>query len=76
MSGFDLRSSQSSYGDPRHFSGASFGAPQPPPTKVLMDGYHGAPILKNVETPRYNPVSGSSTSCQVRHLLTPSLIHS
>ncbi|PIG69370.1 involucrin repeat protein [Aspergillus arachidicola] len=57
MSGFDLRSSQSSYGDPRHFSGASFGAPQPPPTKVLMDGYHGAPILKNVETPRYNPLN-------------------
>ncbi|KNG85711.1 involucrin repeat protein [Aspergillus nomiae NRRL 13137] len=57
MSGFDLRSSQSSYGDPRHFSGASFGAPQPPPTKVLMDGYHGAPNLKNVETPRYNPLN-------------------
>ncbi|OGM42697.1 involucrin repeat protein [Aspergillus bombycis] len=57
MSGFDLRSSQSSYGDPRHFSGASFGAPQPPPTKGLMDGYHGAPNLKNVETPRYNPLN-------------------
>ncbi|KAF5864704.1 hypothetical protein ETB97_006981 [Aspergillus alliaceus] len=57
MSGFDLRSSQSSYGDLRHFSGASFGAPQPPPTKVLMDGYHGAPNLTNVETPRYNPLN-------------------
>ncbi|KAB8239338.1 involucrin repeat protein [Aspergillus alliaceus] len=59
MSGFDLRSSLSSYGDPRHFSGASFGAPQPPPTKVLMDGYHGAPKLTNVETPRYNPVDSA-----------------
>ncbi|KAE8377766.1 Up-regulated during septation-domain-containing protein [Aspergillus bertholletiae] len=57
MSGFDLRSSQSSYGDPRHFSGASFGAPQPAPTKVLMDGYHGAPNVKTVETPRYNPLN-------------------
>ncbi|KAF7592668.1 hypothetical protein BBP40_012631 [Aspergillus hancockii] len=57
MNGFDLRSSQSSYGDPRHFSGASFGAPQPPSTKVLMEGYRGAPDLKNVETPRFNPLN-------------------
>ena len=39
MNGLDFRSSQSSYGDPRHFSAASYGAPQPPPTKVLLDGY-------------------------------------
>ncbi|KAE8355833.1 involucrin repeat protein [Aspergillus coremiiformis] len=57
MSGLDLRSSQSSYGDPSHFSGASFGAPQPPPTKVLMEGYRGAPNLKTVETTRYNPLN-------------------
>ncbi|KAL2852388.1 Up-regulated during septation-domain-containing protein [Aspergillus pseudoustus] len=58
MNALDLRSSQSSYGDPRHFSAASYGGgPQPPPTKVLLDGYHDALGPHNAEKPMYNPIS-------------------
>ncbi|KAJ0424440.1 Up-regulated during septation-domain-containing protein [Aspergillus carlsbadensis] len=59
MNALDLRSSQSSYGDPRHFSAASYGGPQPPPTKVLLDGYRDAlgPHNNNAEKSLYNPNS-------------------
>ncbi|OJK04200.1 hypothetical protein ASPACDRAFT_75699 [Aspergillus aculeatus ATCC 16872] len=40
MNGLDVRSSMSSYGDPRH--SASYGASQPPPTGGLMNGYRDA----------------------------------
>ncbi|KAL4882022.1 Up-regulated during septation-domain-containing protein [Aspergillus karnatakaensis] len=64
MSALDFRSSLSSYGDPRHFSTASYGAPQPPPTKVLMDGYRDALSPHNAEKPLYNPLNSTS---QPRH---------
>ncbi|KAL4999707.1 Up-regulated during septation-domain-containing protein [Aspergillus recurvatus] len=60
MNGLDYRSSQSSYGDPRHFSDASYGAPQPPPTKVLLDGYRDALSPLNVEKSLYKPVNPTS----------------
>ncbi|KAL2798418.1 Up-regulated during septation-domain-containing protein [Aspergillus keveii] len=59
MNALDLRSSLSSYGDPRHFSAVSYGGPQPPPTKVLLDGYRDAlgPHNNNAEKSLYNPNS-------------------
>ncbi|KAI9375298.1 Up-regulated during septation-domain-containing protein [Aspergillus egyptiacus] len=59
MGALDPRSSQSSYGDPGHFSSASFGAPQPPPTKVLLEGYRDAPGPHNAEKSLYNPLSAT-----------------
>ncbi|PYH45304.1 involucrin repeat protein [Aspergillus saccharolyticus JOP 1030-1] len=40
MNGLDVRSSLSSYGDPRH--SASYGASQPPPTQMLRNSYRDA----------------------------------
>ncbi|KAL5336791.1 Up-regulated during septation-domain-containing protein [Aspergillus crustosus] len=60
MSALDFRSSLSSYGDPRHFSAASYGAPQPPPTKVLLDGYRDALSPQNAEKSLYNPLNPTS----------------
>ncbi|CBF81596.1 hypothetical protein AN5595.2 [Aspergillus nidulans FGSC A4] len=60
MNGFDFRSSQSSYGDPRHFSDASYGVPQPPPTKVLLDGYRDALGPANAEKSLYNSANPTS----------------
>ncbi|KAL2841663.1 Up-regulated during septation-domain-containing protein [Aspergillus pseudodeflectus] len=59
MNALDLRSSLSSYGDPRHFSAVSYGGPQPPPTKVLLDGYRDAlsPHNNNAEKSLYSPKS-------------------
>ncbi|KAL4908236.1 hypothetical protein BDW74DRAFT_166038 [Aspergillus multicolor] len=57
MNGLDFRSSQSSYGDPRHFSAASYSAPQPPPTKVLLDGYREALGPHNAEKSLYSPLN-------------------
>ncbi|KAL3479110.1 Up-regulated during septation-domain-containing protein [Aspergillus californicus] len=57
MNGLDLRSSQSSYGDPRHYSAVSYGAPRPPPTKVLLDGYRDALGPHNAERSLYNPLN-------------------
>lgn len=62
MNGLDFRSSQSSYGDPRHFSAASYGAPQPPPTKVLLDGYRDVLGPQNAEKSPYDPVCSSALS--------------
>lgn len=50
------RFSQSSYGDPRYLSSASFEAPPAPPAKVLMDGYREAFEPQYAEKLRYNPV--------------------
>ncbi|KAL4921740.1 Up-regulated during septation-domain-containing protein [Aspergillus aurantiobrunneus] len=60
MNALDFRSSQSSYGDPRHFSTASYGAPQPPPTKVLLDGYRDALGPQNAENSPYDPPNSTS----------------
>ncbi|RDW60516.1 involucrin repeat protein [Aspergillus mulundensis] len=60
MNGLDFRSSQSSYGDPRHYSAASYGAPQPPPTKVLLDGYRAALSSQNAEKSLYSPANPTS----------------
>ncbi|KAL4976657.1 Up-regulated during septation-domain-containing protein [Aspergillus desertorum] len=60
MSGLDFRSSQSSYGDPRHFSAASYGATQPPPTKVLLDGYRDAIGPLNAEKSLFHPLNQTS----------------
>jgi hypothetical protein len=47
------RFSQSSYGDPRYLSSASFEAP---PAKVLMNGYRETFEPQYAEKLRYNPV--------------------
>ncbi|KAL6232569.1 hypothetical protein BDW75DRAFT_18398 [Aspergillus navahoensis] len=60
MNGYDFRSSQSSYGDTRHFSAASYGAPQPPPTKVLLEGYRDALSPVNAEKSLDNLVNPTS----------------
>ncbi|KAL4932232.1 involucrin repeat protein [Aspergillus undulatus] len=60
MNALDFRSSQSSYGDPRHFSAASYGAPQPPPTKVLLDGYRNELGPGNAEKSMYNALNSTS----------------
>ncbi|OJJ59517.1 hypothetical protein ASPSYDRAFT_873349 [Aspergillus sydowii CBS 593.65] len=60
MNGLDFRSSQSSYGDPRHFSAASYGTPQPPPTKVLLDGYRDALGPNKTEKSPYDPMNSTS----------------
>ncbi|PLB35132.1 involucrin repeat protein [Aspergillus candidus] len=57
MNGFDFRTSQSSYGDPRHYSATSVGPPQPPPSKVLLDGYQNNVDGLQGESPRYNPLN-------------------
>ncbi|PTU18273.1 hypothetical protein P175DRAFT_0551961 [Aspergillus ochraceoroseus IBT 24754] len=57
MNGLDLRSSLSSYGDPRHFSTTSFGVPQPPPTKVLLDGYRNALDTHNAGKSQYSALN-------------------
>ena len=57
MNSLDIRSSQSSYGEPTPFAAAaSYGAPQPPPSKVLMEGYRDALDPQPAEKPRYAPV--------------------
>lgn len=64
MNGGGSRSSQSSYGDPRHLSDSSFVSP-PPPSKVLLEGYRDVLDPANEEKPRYNPVcdiTGTSSS--------------
>ncbi|KAF4153769.1 hypothetical protein CNMCM6069_000331 [Aspergillus lentulus] len=53
------RFSQSSYGDPRYLSSASFEAPPAPPAKVLMDGYREAFEPQYAEKLRYNPLNPS-----------------
>jgi hypothetical protein len=50
------RFSQSSYGDPRYLSSASFEVPPAPPAKVLMDGYRETFEPQYAEKLRYNPV--------------------
>ncbi|PWY87363.1 involucrin repeat protein [Aspergillus sclerotioniger CBS 115572] len=58
MNSLDIRSSQSSYGEPTPFAAAaSYGAPQPPPTKVLMEGYRDALDPQPAEKPRYAPIN-------------------
>ncbi|RLL97127.1 hypothetical protein CFD26_101492 [Aspergillus turcosus] len=51
------RFSQSSYGDPRYLSSASYDAPQAPPARVLMDGYRETLEPQYAEKLRYNPLN-------------------
>ncbi|EAW24990.1 involucrin repeat protein [Aspergillus fischeri NRRL 181] len=53
------RFSQSSYGDPRYLSSASFEAPPAPPAKVLMNGYRETFEPQYAEKLRYNPLNPS-----------------
>lgn len=53
-----LRSSQSSYGDPRYLSTATVSDVHGPPAKTLVDGYRNA-VHPEDERPRYNPVRGN-----------------
>ncbi|KAI9933011.1 hypothetical protein ASPWEDRAFT_47389 [Aspergillus wentii DTO 134E9] len=55
----DLRSSQSSYGDPRYLSQASFGAPPPPPAKALINGYRDDLDSQDGGKGRYNPLNAA-----------------
>jgi hypothetical protein len=52
-----LRSSQSSYGDPRYLSTATVSDVHGPPAKSLVDGYRDA-LHPEEDRPRYNPVRG------------------
>ncbi|KAL4949343.1 Up-regulated during septation-domain-containing protein [Aspergillus filifer] len=71
MNGLDFRSSQSSYGDPRHLSAASYGAPQPPPTKVLLDGYrNGIPGPLNTTSHPRRSLPPSANDPVAMYLLT------
>lgn len=59
-----MRSSQSSYGDPRYLStmtASDAPAPVPPHGKTLVDGYRDALDPQHEERSRYNPVSTNTT---------------
>ncbi|KAL4788124.1 Up-regulated during septation-domain-containing protein [Aspergillus varians] len=64
MNALDFRSSQSSYGDPRHFSAVSYGTgtAQPPPTKVLLEGYREPLKLHNTDKSLYDSPNSASHS--------------
>ncbi|KAJ5380335.1 uncharacterized protein N7496_002763 [Penicillium cataractarum] len=51
-----LRSSQSSYGDPRYLSTATVSDVHGPPAKSLVDGYRDA-LHPEEDRPRYNPLN-------------------
>ncbi|CEO60226.1 hypothetical protein PMG11_04864 [Penicillium brasilianum] len=51
-----LRSSQSSYGDPRYLSTATVSDVHGPPAKSLVDGYRDA-VHPDQDRPRYNPLN-------------------
>lgn len=57
MNGASIRSSQSSYGDPKYMSSISVAGVVPPPSRVLVDGYRSGVDSIRDESPRYNPVS-------------------
>ncbi|KAJ6189362.1 hypothetical protein N7519_004270 [Penicillium mononematosum] len=73
-----MRSSQSSYGDPRYLStmtASDAPAPVPPHGKTLVDGYRDALDPQHEERSRYNPLnpthprsSGDSTNYEVLSL--------
>ncbi|CAL5874723.1 uncharacterized protein PFLUO_LOCUS9024 [Penicillium psychrofluorescens] len=53
-----LRSSKSSYGDPRYLSTVTASDGQPPPlAKALVDGYRDALSPQNGDRSRYNPLN-------------------
>jgi hypothetical protein len=76
-----LRSSQSSYGDPRYLSTATVSDVHGPPAKSLVDGYRDA-LHPEEDRPRYNPVRGTPgtrprmqrTPSEPRILLTISMV--
>ncbi|PGH10609.1 hypothetical protein AJ80_07460 [Polytolypa hystricis UAMH7299] len=77
-----LRSSRSSYGDPRYASSISMGS-VPPPSRVLLDGFKSALDSIQDETPRYNPLNPTHPRSSVllnandpvvMHLLTETAI--
>ncbi|KAJ5756216.1 hypothetical protein N7533_005759 [Penicillium manginii] len=57
-----LRSSQSSYGDPRYLSTATISDANAPIGKSLVDGYRDAVHPQHDDRSRYNPVRGTSYS--------------
>ncbi|OAX77633.1 hypothetical protein ACJ72_08066 [Emergomyces africanus] len=59
MNGASIRSSLSSYGDPKYISSISVAAVVPPPSRVLIDGYRNGINSTQDEIPRYNPLNTS-----------------
>ena len=60
-----LRSSQSSYGDPRYLSTATISDAHAPLGKSLVDGYRDA-VDPQHEGSRYNPVGEPLIHCNLR----------
>lgn len=54
-----LRSSQSSYGDPRYLSTATVSDVHAPQGKGLVDGYRDAIDHQHSDRSRFNPVRGT-----------------
>ncbi|KKZ60809.1 hypothetical protein EMCG_04495 [[Emmonsia] crescens] len=59
MNGASIRSSQSSYGDPKYISSISVAGVVPPPSRVLVDGYRNGVDSIRDESPRYNPLNAA-----------------
>ncbi|KAK2795326.1 hypothetical protein FQN51_000511 [Onygenales sp. PD_10] len=83
MNGTSLRSSYSSYGDPKYPPSISMGGAVPPPSRVLVDGYRSGLDSIQDESPRYNPLNPTHPRSSVllnandpvvMHLLTETAI--
>ncbi|EGE82679.1 involucrin repeat protein [Blastomyces dermatitidis ATCC 18188] len=83
MNGASIRSSLSSYGDPKYASSISVLGVLPPPSKALVDGYRSGLDSIQDEIPRYNPLNASHSRSSVLlnandpvvlHLLTETAI--
>ncbi|OJD13998.1 hypothetical protein AJ78_05611 [Emergomyces pasteurianus Ep9510] len=59
MNAASIRSSLSSYGDPKYISSISVAEMVPPPSRVLVDGYRSGINSIQDENPRYNPLNTS-----------------
>ncbi|PGH02043.1 hypothetical protein GX51_04855 [Blastomyces parvus] len=59
MNSASIRSSLSSYGDPKYASSISVLGVVPPPSKALVDGYRSGLDSIQDEIPRYNPLNAS-----------------
>ncbi|EEH45579.1 uncharacterized protein PADG_01729 [Paracoccidioides brasiliensis Pb18] len=83
VNGNSMRSSSSSYGDPKYLSSISAAAFVPPPSRILVDGYRGELDSIQDASPRYNPLNPTHPRSSVllnandpvvMHLLTETAI--
>ncbi|KAK2805335.1 hypothetical protein FQN50_006236 [Emmonsiellopsis sp. PD_5] len=76
MNGTSLRSSYSSYGDPKYPPSISMGGAVPPPSRVLVDGYRSGLGSIQDESPRYNPLNPTHPRSSVLlHANDPVVMH-